>query len=407
MNPKRPRNFYLVLILGSLTALSPFSIDMYLPAFQKIASDFGVQVSDVSLSLSSYFIGLASGQLLYGPLLDRFGRKPPLYAGLLIFIAATFGCMFSRSIEVLVFFRFVQAVGGCSAQVASIAMVRDFFDKKEGAKIFSLLILILGVSPLLAPTTGAFLAAYFSWQSVFIALALIATLLLAIVFFFLPEGHQPDPTQSLRLRPIIKNYLSILRNPQFYTYTLGGALAFSGLFVYLASSPVIFLEIFKVSPQAYSWIFGILAAGFISSSQFNILLMKKYSSEQILKTALFCLTSVGLLFFSGAYFGLFEMTGTIILLFCYLSSAGVINPNASALALAPFTKNAGSASALMGSFQMGIGAILSVGASLIHTQEVFPYTIIFATTAVLALMLLLFGRSRISRYPREVEPVLS
>ncbi|MBX3020097.1 MAG: multidrug effflux MFS transporter [Bdellovibrionales bacterium] len=407
MNPKRPNNFYLILMLGSLTALSPFSIDMYLPAFPKIASDFGVSVTEVSLSLSSYFIGLACGQLFYGPLLDRFGRKPPLYGGLILYILATLGCMLSRSIESLVAFRCLQALGGCAAQVASVAMVRDFFEGREMAKIFSLLVLILGVSPLLAPTTGAYLAEHYAWHSVFIALLIIGCALLAMVFFFLPEGHQPDKSQSLRLGPIFKGYFSILSHPRFYTYTFAGALAFSGLFVYLASSPVVFLEIYKVPPETYGWIFGMLAAGLIGCSQLNILLMRKFSSDQILVSSLTFGAIITLIFMTGSYLGVYGLFGTILLLFLYLSSAGLVNPNAASLALAPFGRNAGSASALMGSIQMTVGAIASTAVGLVTVKEMFPFTVIFAIAASLGLAALLFGKSKHDKAAATSQTILS
>lgn len=396
MKPNRPSNFYLILILGSLTALSPFSIDMYLPAFQQIATDFGVQVSDVSLSLSSYFIGLAGGQLIYGPLLDRYGRKNPLYVGLGIYILASLGCMVSQSLPQLITFRFIQAVGGCAAQVASIAMVRDFFAGKESAKIFSLLILILGASPLLAPTSGAYVAATWGWHSVFLILAIMASVLMAIVYFFLPEGHEPDPSHSLKLNQIFKTYYSILREPQFYTYVFAGALAFSGLFVYLAASPILFLEVFKVSPDIYGWIFGGIAAGFIGCSQLNILFMKKYKSSQILLCGMICLASFAAIFMIGAANDWYGLVGTTVILFLYLSCAGIINPNSSALAMEPFTKNAGSASALMGAIQMTIGAVASAGVGLISSKEVFPFTIIFVLTAMVALGILFFGQRRMN-----------
>jgi len=397
LNPKRPSNFYLILILGSLTALSPFAIDMYLPAFQKIAADFNVQVADISLSLSAYFIGLAVGQLFYGPLLDRFGRKSPLYVGLLIFVAASIGCLFAKNNETLIFFRVIQALGGCAAQVASMAMVRDFFDGKECAKIFSLLILILGVSPLLAPTMGAYITDFFGWQSVFVALAIIALILLGVVFFFLPEGHQPDPSQSLRLRSIFRNYFSIISNPQFATYTFAGSIAFSGLFVYLASSPIIFLEIFNIHPHMYGWIFGILAAGLIGCSQLNIFFMKRWDSKHILTTGMGCLALVGISFFLSAWANLIGVFGTILFLFLYLACAGVINPNASALALIPFTRNVGSAAALMGSISMAVGSLASMSVSLVESKAVFPFTIIFMGTSSLAFFILTIGRLKISR----------
>src|SRR5476651_1492712 len=164
----KQRYFFTVLILGSLTALGPFSIDMYLPGFTAIAKSFHTTTAQVSLSLSSFFTGLAAGQLLYGPLLDRFGRKKPLYVGLVLYIVASAGCFFSTSIETLILLRFIQAIGSCAAGVASMAMVRDIFPLKDNAKVFALLILILGASPMIAPTVGGYITTVFGWHLIFV-----------------------------------------------------------------------------------------------------------------------------------------------------------------------------------------------------------------------------------------------
>ncbi|MFS4461035.1 multidrug effflux MFS transporter [Bdellovibrio sp. HCB2-146] len=396
MKSNQNKNALLILILGALTALSPFSIDMYLPAFQKMATAFGTGVSEVSLSLSSYFVGLAVGQLFYGPLLDRFGRKKPLYVGLVLYILATIGCLMSTSIEGLIAFRFLQAIGGCAANVASVAMVRDLFTAKESAKVFSLLMLILGVSPLVAPTAGGYLASVFGWQAVFISLGIIGALMLVVSFTYLPESHKPDASQSLRPGPIIKDYLEILKNPQFYTYTFAGALAFSGLFVYVAGSPIIFMEIFQVSERTYGWIFAGLAVGFVGASQLNLVLLKKFSNEQILLGSLMILVITGLSFFIGAFNNWYGIGGTIGTLFLFLSCVGLANPNGAALALAPFAKDAGKASALMGSLQMGTGALASVAVGVLKAQQIFPIAAVFASSALLALGILIFGNRRMT-----------
>ncbi len=189
--------FVVILILGSLSTISPFAIDMYLPAFPGIAVALHTTTARISLSIASYFVGLATGQLVYGPLLDRFGRKPPLFAGLILFVVASVLCLFSRTVEWLVAMRFLQALGGCGAQVASMAMVRDFFPVHETAKIISLLILILGVSPLLAPSVGGFVALHLGWQWVFVILASVALLNLMICWWCLPQGHIADPSSFL------------------------------------------------------------------------------------------------------------------------------------------------------------------------------------------------------------------
>src|SRR5450432_1543852 len=286
MSPATHNRRLIILILGALSTISPFAIDMYLPAFPEIAAALHTSTVRISLSLASYFAGLAAGQLFYGPLLDRFGRKLPLYAGLILFIVASILCLCSRTVEWLIAMRFVQALGGCAAQVAAMAMVRDFFPAHETAKIISLLILILSVSPLLAPSTGVFVAVHLGWQWVFIVLSLFAALMMAVCRWRLPQGHKPDRTVSLRFMPIMRNYAIVLKEPQFITYALSCAFAFSGLLVYVASSPIIFMELFHVSAQQFGAIFAGLSVGFIGSNQINVFLLRKFSSEQIFRATL-------------------------------------------------------------------------------------------------------------------------
>lgn len=392
----KKRYFFLILILGTLTALGPFSIDMYLPGFPAIAQDLQTTVARVSLSLSSFFIGISAGQLLYGPLLDRFGRKKPLYVGLVLYIVASIGCMFVRSIEALIVLRFVQAIGSCAAAVASIAMVRDLFPVSDNAKVFSLLMLVVGASPMLAPTVGGYVTAAFGWPAVFLVLAVIAGLILLATIFFLPDSYQPDQSISLKPKPILLNFWSVLREPQFYTYAFSGAVAFSGLFAYVAGSPLVFMDIYHVNGKVYGWIFAFLSIGLIGSSQLNSLLLKKYRSEQIVFGALICQSLVGLVFLTGILANLLNLYGIITMLFLFLSCLGITNPNASALSLAPFSKNAGSASALMGALQLGFGTLASVGVSLFSVRSALPMVAIIAVTSLLALLILITSRKNIA-----------
>ncbi|MGV3640356.1 MAG: Bcr/CflA family efflux MFS transporter, partial [Adhaeribacter sp.] len=216
----RKKYLTLILILGTLTALGPFSIDMYLPGFPAIARDLDTNVAGVSLSLSSFFIGISAGQLLYGPLLDRFGRKKPLYAGLTVYILSSLACAFASTLDALIYLRFMQAIGSCAAAVASVAMVRDLFPVQDNAKVFSTLMLVVGVSPMVAPTVGGYVTAGFGWESVFLILAAMAVAILVAVRFGLPDGRPGDPAMSLKPRPILSNFLGVLREPRFYTYAL-------------------------------------------------------------------------------------------------------------------------------------------------------------------------------------------
>lgn len=392
---KSNNKFFLILILGLLSAIGPFSIDMYLPGFPAIAADLHTTVAHVSLSLSSFFIGISAGQLLYGPLLDRFGRKKPLYAGLMVYMIASVGCAFVTTADSLIALRLLQALGGCAGMVASRALVRDMFPVHESAKVFSLLMLVVGVSPIIAPTLGGYLTASVGWKSIFIVLAAMAAFILIAVYFTLPEGRKPDVSLSLKPRSIITNFIGVAREPQFYTFALTGAIASSGLYAYITGSPYVFMEIFKVTERQYGWIFALIAMGLIGSSQLNTVMLRTYKSEQIIKIALLCQSIAGLTLFIGSYFGLLEVFSTIFIIFIFLCCQGFVFPNTSALSLAPFSKNAGSASALLGSVQMGLGALMSALVSLLSNHTALPMTGVMAGCALISFIILAIGHHKI------------
>ncbi|WP_276480697.1 multidrug effflux MFS transporter [Paraflavitalea pollutisoli] len=393
----KKRYYFLVAILGALTTISPFAIDMYLPGFTAIAKDFDSTVSDVALSLSSFFVGVSVGQLLHGPLMDRYGRKRPLLIALTLFIASSLVCAFSTTLDMFVAVRFVQALGACAATVAANAMVRDLFPVEENAKVFSMLMLILGVSPIVAPTVGSYVTAFLGWPAVFIILAAIAIIIWLFVYFGLPESAQPDHTYSLKPTSITRSYLAVFKEPIFYTYTFTGAIAFAGLFAFLSGSPSIYMEYFSLTDRQYGLVFALLAGGLILASQINRFLLKRYKSEQIISTALIAMTIVGLLLIVVAINHWITLPLMLLLQFLYLSCLGYILPNASARAMSPFSKGAGSASALMGALQMGIGAGVSILLSLLQNGTAMPMVIVMAVCAFIAMMVLMLG-SRMIRY---------
>ncbi|WP_345949850.1 multidrug effflux MFS transporter [Mucilaginibacter sp. PAMB04274] len=393
----KQRHFFLILILGSLTALGPFSIDMYLPSFQAIATDLHTTIEQVTLSLSSYFIGISAGQLLYGPLLDKFGRKKPLYVGLAVYLLASFGCMMVGSVESLIGLRFIQAIGSCAAAVAAVAMVRDLFPVEENAKVFALLMLVVGASPMIAPTVGGYVTAAWGWHEIFLILALIAVVILVTVIFALPDSYVPDKTLSLKPGPMLASFWQVMQHPQFFTYVFTGALSFAGLFTYVAGSPLVFMKLYQVSEKTYGWIFAALSVGFIGSSQVNSWLLKRYTSQQIVPIALIGQVIGGIVFVIVAINGWMGLTGVLVMLFVILCCIGLISPNASALSLAPFAKNAGTASALMGALQLGFGALASMGVGFFHSLTAIPLAAIMAGTSLLAALIYFTGR----RYIKE------
>ena len=387
----------LILILGWLTALGPFSIDMYLPGFAGIAKDLNTSVANVSMTLSSYFIGISAGQLLYGPLLDRFGRKRPLFIGLIVYILASLGCVFVTDIDTFIGLRFVQAVGSCAATVASVSMVRDLFPVKDIPKVFSMLMLVVGLSPMLAPTIGGYITADYGWHTVFFILMCMGIVILIASQIVLPNTYLPDTSISLKPRPIITNFIKIIKEPQFYTYAFAGAIAFSGLFTYVAASPIVFMDIFKVDAKTYGWIFAFMSLSFISASQVNSLLLRKFKSEQMIFGALISQTFIVILFLILSINDLLGLYGTIIMLFLFLACLGISNPNTAGLTLAPFARNAGSASALMGAIQLGLGAFVSFAVGIFVDNSVVPMVIIMTITTILAMIILIFGRRNIKR----------
>ncbi|MFH6991348.1 multidrug effflux MFS transporter [Flavobacterium sp. FlaQc-48] len=382
----------LILILGSLTALGPFSIDMYLPGFSGIAKDLHTTAAKVSMSLSSYFIGISAGQLLYGPLLDRFGRKKPLFVGLMVYIAASLGCVYVADIDSFIILRFIQAIGSCAATVASVAMVRDLFPVKDIPKVFSLLMLVLGLSPMLAPTIGGYVTEDYGWHTVFLILMCMGIAILIASQIGLPNSYKPDTSILLKPKPIISNFLKVLKEPQFFTYAFTGSIAFSGLFTYVAASPIIFMDIYHVDAKTYGWIFAFMSVSFIGSSQLNSVLLKKFSSEQMIFAALILQSIISIVFLILSLNGLLGLYETIAMLFLFLGCLGISNPNTAGLTMAPFAKNAGSASALMGAIQLGLGALASFAVGIFVKDSVAPMVFIMTSTTIIAFIVLNIGK---------------
>ena len=393
---KGRNKFLMILILGMLSAIGPFSIDMYLPGFSTIAKDLHTTISRVTLSLSSFFIGISMGQLLYGPILDRYGRKKPVYVGLSIYLLASIACSFCKTVDALIFFRFIQAVGACAGMVASRAFVRDVFPVEENAKVFSLLMLVIGVSPIIAPTLGGYVTAGFGWPWVFVILSVMAAGTLIAMHFYLPDGRAPDTSVSFMPAPIIRGFLSVIKEPQFYTYAFTGAIASAGLYAYISGSPFVFMELFHVSEKHYGWIFAIVALGLIISSQLNSLVLRKYKSEQIIRVALLFQTLTGLTLLLGSYYHFTGLYSTVFLCMIFLSCQGFTFPNSSALSMAPFSRNAGSASALMGAIQLGIGAIMSATVGILSNNTSLPMTGVMFGCALSSFIVLMIGRRAIN-----------
>ncbi len=387
----------IILILGTLIAIGPFSIDMYLPGFGNVAEDFGVDISRVGLTLTSYLIGIALGQLAYGPLMDRFGRRRPLIGGLILFTVTSLICAASWNLNILIAARFFMALGGCAGMVASKAIVRDLFEKKQVADVLSTLMLIMGVAPIIAPTVGGLVIGAFDWEAVFYILAAFAIIMLVLITYVLPESAKPNHTTSLRPKNILLEYVSILKNREFFIFAVARGFTMGCLLSYVSSAPFIFIEFFGLTEQQFGWVFGSNALGLILGSQINRLALKRVSLLQITVTtcvALTILTALGL----GISFVEINFWIVYPFLFTMLFLIGFQNPNVTALSLDPFTKQAGSASALIGSIGMIFGSVASILVAELVTESVKPLLFILFGSAVCSLLLVLFYLNKRKAY---------
>jgi DHA1 family bicyclomycin/chloramphenicol resistance-like MFS transporter len=372
----------LALILGALTAIGPLAIDTYLPALPTIARELQTTTALTQISLSVYFIGIALGQAVYGPLSDRLGRKPALYAGLLLFVAASIGCATARTVEALIAFRFLQALGGCSPLVVPRAVVRDYFDERESVRMLSMLVLVMGAAPILAPLVGGQLMTLFGWRSIFWAHAAYAVAWLLAVALALPESLGADRRRRESVGAILGIYGRLLRDGAFMRHVLTGALVFSGLLAYIAGSPFIIIELFGVSPERFGLYFGLNAVGIIAASQVNRWLAHRLESRTILRVVVPVSMGAGLVLLFDAATGIGGFAGILVPLFIFIATHGFVMPNTTALAMAPHGAVAGSASALLGSLQFVLGSIAGTLVGVLGDGTAVPFAAVIAACAV-------------------------
>lgn len=362
--------FPILLILGALSAFGPMAIDFYLPSFPALAQAFDTDVEHVQLSLSAYFAGLAIGQLLYGPLADRFGRRAPLLLGVTIFTLASLACALAPSLEWLVGARFVQALGGCAGMVISRAVVRDLCDPIAAAKAFSQLMLVMGLAPILAPLGGGALLGLFGWRAIFYCLVGFSALAGLAIAVRLPETVPAGPRPPLR--GALGEYRRLFGDRAFLTYALTGGVAIAGMFAYIAGSPFVFIQLYGVAPEHYGWVFGSNAAGFILMAQVNAYLLRYRGPGFWLRRAVWVYFAGGLALLAVTLGHPQHLWPLLLPLFGCIASLGFLMPNSSACAMAGQGRHAGSASALMGSLQFSVAAGASALVGALHDGSALP-----------------------------------
>ncbi len=374
----------LILLLGLLTAFGPMSIDMYLPAFPAIAREFGVTIAAVQYTVAAYMGGLALGQLLYGPLADQYGRKPYLLAGLALYALASVGCATSASVSSLIGWRVLQAVGGCAGAVLGFAIVRDEFAGNQAARIFSTMLLVMGVAPILAPTVGSVVVAHTSWRLIFWVLAGLAALTIAAVALGLPETLPPARRNPQAVRRAFHTYGLLLGDRAFVGYTLTSGLVLGAMFAYIAGSPFVFTQLYGLSTQQYGLLFGLNASGLIAASQLNNWLLRRYSFQQILRGVTLVSLLAGLALLGLARTGWGGLFGLEVPLFVVVSCVGFASPNATAGALQRHAAHAGSAASLLGTLSYSCGTLAALTTSALADGTTLPMALVVAACGVLA-----------------------
>lgn len=378
-----PKNLVrLIAVLGALTAFNSLSIDMYLPAFPQMADDLKVPAGTIQLTITTFLVGTALGQLIYGPVSDRFGRRRPLFFGLALYIFATFGCALVRTGEGLLLWRVLMALGGGASIVISRAMVRDLYTTSEAARMLSLLILVMGVAPILAPVAGGQLLLLTGWRGIFVFLGIFGILSLWGAAAWLPESLPVERRVSHRPFEMVRAYGLLFRHRNFVCYALSLGLTGGLIFSYIAGSPQLFIEEYRLSPQLFGVVFGVNASGLIAASQVNRRLLKSFSARSLLRAGIMAAPIATTLLAVSALTGIGGFPALVALIFISLCTTGFLFPNIMALALEPFHKGAGSASALMGAVQYGLGALIGSGVGFFHNGTSIPMVLTMAGCAL-------------------------
>lgn len=385
----------LVFLLGSLTAFAPMSIDMYLPALPTLERVLETDASRLQLTLASFFLAFSLGQLFYGPLSDRYGRKSPLYASLSLFIAASLGCALVSSVDALIALRFLQAFGACAGIVIARAIVRDSFATPEAARMYAAMMLVMGVAPMVAPLLGGQLLNLFGWHSIFVTLALYGGICLFMLHRHLPETLAPQLRQPLVLSRVLKGYGHLLRQHRFRGFALTSSLSMAGLYAFIAASPFVFITYYRIPAEHFGWLFGINAFWLILASQLNGRMVQRVRPLRLLKTSLLVQAAAGLVMATMAWTGWGGMWGILPPLFLGTFCLGFVLPNATILAMEPYQAQAGSASALYGTIGSMAGAVAAGTVSALQGHDAKTLCTVMAVCSLLSCLRSRFLREEV------------
>ena len=388
-----PRAWRIVLLLGSLIALGPLSIDMYLPALPDLTGDLSATPSEVQLTLTGVLVGLGLGQLLIGPLADVYGRRRPLLAGIALHVATSLLCAVAPTIAVLDVLRVLQGVGAAAASVVAMAVVRDLFTGAAAAAVISRLVMVMGLAPVLAPSLGSAVLEVGSWRTVFVALAGLGLVIGGVAVVGLTETLPAERRTAGGLRPTLRGYGVLLRDRRLVGFMVVASLTMAAVFAYVSGAPFVLQEGFGLDERTFGVVFGAGAIGLIASSQLNVTLLRRFPPGVILSAALVVAAVAGLVLLLDAVTGAFGILGILVPLWVVLAMVALCGPNATALALAEHGERAGAASALLGASQFVVGALVAPLAGLGEAGSAVPMaaTIAGALVAAAVLVRLVLG----------------
>lgn len=382
----------IALILGALIALGPLTIDMYLPSLPTIAAELMTTSAAVQLTLTGTLVGLALGQLVIGPLSDALGRRVPLLAGTALHVVASLAIVVAPSIEVLGLLRLLQGVGAAAGAVVGLAVVRDLFTGRAAATLLSRLILVMGVAPVIAPTLGGELLRFTSWRGVFVALALYGLVLFPVVWVSLRETLPPERRRSPGVRSTLSTYRGLLHDRAFVGLVLVAGLAMAGLFSYVSGASFVYQQQFGLDQQQFGLLFGAGAVWLIAATQLNPVLLRRFEPRQVLSVAIPAGLAVGLVLLALALTGTGGLVGVVLPLWGVLFAVGLALPNAPALALSRHGDAAGTAAALLGAVQFGVGALVSPLVGLLGNDAVAMGVSVAGALGLAVLVLVLVVR---------------
>jgi MFS transporter, DHA1 family, multidrug resistance protein len=381
----RTSSTFLLIMLGALSGLTPLAVDMYLPAIPSIAVDLRASVEAVQLTISTFLVGFAIGQLFYGPMADSFGRKPVILFGVALFVVASIGCIFAESLPVLLSFRLLQAIGGAAGAVVVNALLRDLFTPDEVVRAMTIVILTMTLAPLVAPLLGGAMLGL-GWQSIFILLALLGALLWVAILVLIPETLKAEHRQPLHLGTVLGNYYRVLCHRKAMGSMLASTFASAGMFAFISGSPYVYIQYFGIAPQHYGLLFGLNVLFLMLMTFINGRLVKRVGLLAMLRLGLVLSAGAGVVLFINGASGWGGLWGIVVPVCCYVGQLGLVGANATSHALGFFPANAGTASALAGTMRFGAGALAGVAVNSFPATSALPMAGVMAACGVLALV---------------------